>query len=543
MGGAGAGGSVTDGGMEKGPGGSGGSGGSSSSGGSGGSGTDASADLPTGTGANGTPCTTGAQCSSGRCWDTVCCDRDCSGTCQNCNGAVPGTCAPAAVGTDPRNQCPPSSPTSCGTTGNCNGAGACQFYDSSQVCDSTASCDSNNASVIVSRVCSGNGACVPGTTQSCNGFLCSAGTCGTTCSADSQCIPGAFCSAATCVAYTNLAGNGDLETGTTNYWSGFGGGAFALSSTAASGSAHNGQYSAVTTGRTQYYQGPGYNMPTGLGQYVITAWGLQKDAVSIMGLLQIRLSCGSTSSYLLVQNGGFGVSMPQGVWTMFTGTVDTSTDSMTMADCFANGATPGLVKTAMLYLNQTQAAGSPVAMPDLYLDDVVIQVTDGHNLIGNPNFEAGFADGWGVSNGMSTLMISTTVGHGGTHSLWDTGRTVTTAGPRYALPIGAARYSVSFWVEHNGVRTHDMVLMPTYACVGGSVVTGPPVTTLPAVAGNTWTQLTGTVTFPPINATAGCKLSQASVYVQQETGTCGSGTGQVECPDLFLDDASVTIAP
>ena len=41
----------------------------------------------------------------------------------------------------------------------------------------------------------------------------------------------------------------------------------------------------------------------------------------------------------------------------------------------------------MVYLNQV-GAGSPVVKPNLFLDDLVITVPDGHNLVGNPNFEA-----------------------------------------------------------------------------------------------------------------------------------------------------------
>ena len=45
--------------------------------------------------------------------------------------------------------------------------------------------------------------------------------------------------------------------------------------------------------------------------------------------------------------------------------------------------------------------------------------------------------------------------------------------------------------------------------------------------------------FPPANAPAGCVMSQASLALgQAETGTCGS---TVECPDLFVDDASITL--
>jgi hypothetical protein len=56
-----------------------------------------------------------------------------------------------------------------------------------------------------------------------------------------------------------------------------------------------------------------------------------------------------------------------------------------------------------------------------------------------------------------------------------------------------------------------------------------------------WTQLMGTVTMPPANAPAGCKVTAASVYVMQEGTMCGTGSGQVECPDLYVDDASITL--
>jgi hypothetical protein len=67
--------------------------------------------------------------------------------------------------------------------------------------------------------------------------------------------------------------------------------------------------------------------------------------------------------------------------------------------------------------------------------------------------------------------------------------------------------------------------------------------TLPSVAANNWNTLSGTVTFPPVNAPATCKLAAAAIYMQQEGGTCGTGTGQIECPDLFIDDVSISLAP
>ena len=202
----------------------------------------------------------------------------------------------------------------------------------------------------------------------------------------------------------NIAGNGDLEYGAPGGWFSFGGAAAAmLSSPGTGGVAHGGQYSVDVGGRTQNYQGPGYDLPTGPGQYVISFWGLQQDDDSFTGVAQVQLTCSSgTAQYQTVQMGGFGISMPPKVWTQFSGTVDTSAPAMP-AECDPTATPPGMVQRAMLYLNQT-AAGTPVATPDLFVDDLVVHVTDGHNLIGNPNFEAGSTLGWAVA-GTGTMAV------------------------------------------------------------------------------------------------------------------------------------------
>jgi hypothetical protein len=343
----------------------------------------------------------------------------------------------------------------------------------------------------------------------------------------------------TCVA-PNLAGNGDLETGTTTTWlAANGGGTLGLSVVAASGVAHAGGYSVFVSGRQQFYQGPGYDLPTGAGKYAISVWALQKDLPSINGLVQLRVICQTNTSYYVpVQPSGFGVAMPQGVWTSFSATIDTGAAG---PDCMPNGATPGLVKAANLYLNHTAQDGGP--LPDLYLDDLIVEVTDGHNLVGNPNFEAGSPDGWSVSAGSATLSVSNTVAHAGTQSLHLAVRTMPATGPKYMLPTGAAKYAISFWVQHTGATAHDLILQPTYTCIGGSQVTAAPIATATAVAGNAWTQLGGTVTLPPADAPAGCTLALASVHVQHEGTACGSASGQVECPELYIDDVSITLAP
>ena len=489
---------------------------------------------------NGAACNGDAECASGNCVDNICCNSACAFTCYTCASAAnPGSCVPADLGTDPHNQCDDKGAALCQTNGACDGAGTCLLYPQGTVCATvTAACDTTNTAIIASSVCDGNGTCAP-SLVSCKGFQCSNAACESSCASDAGCAPGAFCAAGGCVpSPVNLAGNGDLEYGTLNGWFGFGGaGATTLSSSAGTGIARGGQYSVDVSGRTQNYQGPAYTLPTGPGQYIISYWAQQRTDDFLNGVAQIQLTCNSgTAQYLTVQTSGFGINMPRGMWTQFSGTVDTSAAGMP-AECDPTATPPGMVRQATLYLNQT-AAGTPTATPDLFADDLVVQVTDGHNLIGNPNFETGVTNGWAVG-GTGTMVISSTIFNpGGTMSMGVTARTTSTSGPSYPLPIGAARYHVTFHVLHTGATAHDLVLQPSYTCLGGTPAITPPIDTAAAISGNTWTTLSGTVTLPPLDATAGCKLTAAEVHVQQETGACDT----IMCPDIYIDDASITIA-
>jgi hypothetical protein len=504
--------------------------------------TDAAQDQPPALAINGTPCTSETECNSGFCTDNVCCDKLCAGDCFTCAAsATPGACVAAAAGSDPRDKCLEQDVSTCGTDGTCNGSGTCRLYGAGEVCSSVSACNSGASAVVSLFSCNGTGTCAPQTQQSCNGFRCTNATCLIACTTDADCAPGAFCSAGSCVQTpNNLAGDGDLEYGTGDGWSFFSGGVLALNNTSTGGIAHSGLYSVADTARGQLYQGPSYNLPTGPGQYTITAWGLQKDDTTMNGALQVKLVCASaTASY--AQVGVFSTVMNLGLWTKFTGTIDTSASPVT-ADCFPNATPPGVVKSATLYLNQISTA-TPTALPDLYIDDLVVQVTDGHNLVGNPNFEAGTTDGWSV-NGVGSLAASTVYAHGGTHSLAVTTRGTTASGPRYALPLGAGEYNVVFNVHHTGATAHDLVLQSNYTCLQGPLTLGPIIATVPAVApgATTWTQLTGTVTLPPAGAPPNCRLTEAAIYVQQEAGTC-TGAGQIECPDIYVDDVSITLGP
>jgi hypothetical protein len=505
-------------------------------------GTDGGSDAPTGLG-NGSPCTANSQCSSQICAaEGVCCNAQCAGGCQTCVGTL-GQCTPIAKGTDPNNACTMDDPSTCGHTGSCNGSGACEYYDSTTTCDSNPSCNTAKSGVILSRVCNGSGSCIPGSSQDCHGYACAGGQCGTTCGADSDCAGTSYCSAQVCLAPpVNLIGNGDLEYGSLANWSSFASGSFVLSNTQSSGIAHGGQFSAGVTNRAHPFDGPAYFLPTGAGKYNISAWATQltpSGKTPLMGfplVLQLRGMCQSSTNYNAVSP-NFQIPADPGMWVSFSGTVDTSSP----ADCSSSLSATGITHSNLLYINQYDQA-TTTNLPDLYLDDLQVTVIDGHNLIGNPTFESASSDGWSA-NGSTTVTVSTLHPHNGsTYGLASTSRATPMAGPKYALPTGNVRYLFKFWVLHTGTVPHDLSLQGIYTCVGGSpTYFVAPIITGPAIQPATWTMLQGMAAFPPPNEAKGCQLTQAAVFVMTDGTACGTGAGQVECPDLYIDDASITL--
>jgi len=495
---------------------------------------------------NGAACTTGATCQSGNCVDNLCCDQPCTDACYTCS-ATPGTCLAAAKGTNPHQACATMAQSTCGTTGVCDGVGACQKFAAGLVCSGFPSCDTSTG-LVTGQVCDGTGNCATGTAVDCRGFVCMPPnqSCKTSCASDADCLSTHICSAGTCVPRAgNLAGNGDLEYGTTAGWYGTfgGGGTLSVSDTTAAGFAHTGRYGGTCFGRTAAYHGPAYRLPTGAGKYVVSAWGMQNSEGSLNGMLSIQFQCATVNPV----TAGASVTLPmkQGVWTQFTTTFDTTATATTspLGDCLP--AMGGVVKLARLVFNSD--AGSSGTPPDLFVDDVVVQVADGHNLVANPGFDSPFiTDGWstGGAAAPAALSISSTQFKSGTASLSMTGRPLPTSGPTYALPIGALRYNVSVQALHTGTSTHSLVLQPTYTCLGGVATTASPIATVAAAPGGTWTPLAGTVTLPPADAPPGCRLTAATVSVRQsETGTCTASGGALEGPDLYIDDVSITLAP
>ncbi len=126
--------------------------------------------------ANGTACSTDADCASAHCADGVCCDTACSGACDACSvaagAAVDGTCAVVAKGS-------PGSP-SCAPLG-CNGSLAhC-------ACLADSDCAAGQTCVVATGTCVAAGA--PGTSCG-DGGACSSGNCVDGICCDTPCAGG-----------------------------------------------------------------------------------------------------------------------------------------------------------------------------------------------------------------------------------------------------------------------------------------------------------------------------------------------------------------
>jgi hypothetical protein len=152
---------------------------------------------PTGTVVVGQPCASGGQCATGFCFDGVCCQSDCSGVCQTCAAAGSvGTCLPAEIGTDPRQDCPDQGTASCQHDGQCDGAGACENYPAGVDCQQ-GGC--TGSTLTFAGRCDGLGTCLTTPGQSCVPFSCAtSGQCQTTCTVDADCSAGNTCKNGSC---------------------------------------------------------------------------------------------------------------------------------------------------------------------------------------------------------------------------------------------------------------------------------------------------------------------------------------------------------
>ncbi len=152
---------------------------------------DAGGDSPGESGllAKGEDCTKDSECESQECADGVCCDVACEG-CSACNLAGhEGTCTPLAAGDKPAGVCGTDGDP---CAGHCDGNGACAWPDAATSCGDSV-CESDDVTSI-HRVCDGAGSCID-MSVSCGSYLCSTttGDCLASCSAATDCAPGAWC--------------------------------------------------------------------------------------------------------------------------------------------------------------------------------------------------------------------------------------------------------------------------------------------------------------------------------------------------------------
>ncbi len=188
---------------------------------------------------NGQTCTAAGNCASANCVDGTCCNSACSGDCDRCNLAgKEGTCSiatlgtpgvPACVGSTVCDGVNPICPTTCvddtmcAVGDFCNSVGKCQSQvPQGQACNPAADCKAAGCRECVSGNCADgvccdtacNGSCdsckvTPGTctitvkgtfgSPSCSPYLCggSSASCPATCTANTDCVTGAFCDTVT----------------------------------------------------------------------------------------------------------------------------------------------------------------------------------------------------------------------------------------------------------------------------------------------------------------------------------------------------------
>ncbi len=145
----------------------------------------------------GASCQTPEQCDTGICQQGTCCRTTCTGPCRDCSlsGSL-GTCSPVLSGTDPAGMCADRGAMSCGTNGKCE-AGACQRYAMSTAC-ADPTCPSATTTSTATSTCDGAGTCVKPGAISCFPYLCGAGACKNSCTADRDCSAPAVCINGSC---------------------------------------------------------------------------------------------------------------------------------------------------------------------------------------------------------------------------------------------------------------------------------------------------------------------------------------------------------
>jgi hypothetical protein len=173
--------------------GGGGAAGAAGDGGGGADGRDAGEDLLSPR-ALGQPCARSAECGSGFCAGSVCCNATCAEACKRCDlpGSL-GVCVNLAAGAPPRwaSACPATAASTCGLDGTCNGEGTCRFHPLGTIC-APGTC--GGGAVFGPKGCDGRGACQEVSAVICVPYTCDPATaaCRESCVTDTDCY-GTYC--------------------------------------------------------------------------------------------------------------------------------------------------------------------------------------------------------------------------------------------------------------------------------------------------------------------------------------------------------------
>jgi len=141
----------------------------------------------------GESCSVDSDCSSGYCTDGVCCNTDCNGTCQRCDGqygsGTPGTCGNISINNDPDSECGSSS-----CCGYCSGSGTCSYVTNGNTCSSP-----GDTCTATHYRCNGDGACTAPKPTTCRSYT---GWCNTYCTAQGfdGCVNACYSNCTNCFA-------------------------------------------------------------------------------------------------------------------------------------------------------------------------------------------------------------------------------------------------------------------------------------------------------------------------------------------------------
>jgi endo-1,4-beta-xylanase len=274
----------------------------------------------------------------------------------------------------------------------------------------------------------------------------------------------------------------DFEDGTTDGWTGFAGAQIALSKV----EANTGNFSLLTTGRTQTFQGPGIDLTgvlTASQPYVFKIAVRLTDSTPSSGdtvRMTMKSQIAGATNFTTVASSS---TVTNSGWTVLQGIFTPPANF-----------TPPPTGTDDLFL-YIEDDGNATA--EYYVDTFSVSATNGGCTVPpdnsglTSNFEDGSTQGWGTRFGLGTVSNTTADAHTGTHSLIVNGRTANFQGPARDITgkmCNGQQYWLEVWVKMApGEPTTSVNLSLQYTDATGTLHF-PSVTT-ETVDSTTWVRL------------------------------------------------------